>query len=157
MWLRNPGVSDLLHQLATEAIPLDHHSFWNHPHPLMAIHLRDLLVTCGILGPIDRHTAAFEDWLAGHLPRYPAETQQLLHGFATWHHLRRIRQLAAAGALTPGTIRTAKQEITVAALLLTHLHTNSIATGDAAQADLDAWLASGPSTRTPPGRSSAGP
>jgi hypothetical protein len=35
----------------------------------MAIHLRDLLVTCGILPPIDRDTAAFEDWLAGHLPR----------------------------------------------------------------------------------------
>jgi site-specific recombinase XerD len=81
------------------------------------------------------------------LHRYPAETQQLLHGFATWHHLRRIRQLSTVGTLTPGTIRTAKQEITVAAELLTHLHTNSIATGALAQADLDAWLASGPSTR----------
>jgi len=147
LWLRNPGVGDLLHQLATGTLPLAHHSFRNHPHPLMAIHLRDLLVTCGILPPIDRHTAAFEDWLAAHLPRYPPEAQQLLHGFATWHHLRRIRQLAAAGALTPGTIRTAKQEITVAAQLLTHLHTNGIAAGTAAQADLDAWLASGPSTR----------
>jgi len=37
--------------------------------------------------------------------------------------------------------------ITVAAQLLTHLHSNDIAAGAAAQADLDAWLASGPSTR----------
>jgi len=69
LWLRNPGVGDLLHQLATGTILLAHHSFRNHLHPLMAIHLRDLLVTCGILPPIDRDTAAFEDWLAGHLPR----------------------------------------------------------------------------------------
>lgn len=84
LWLRNPGVGDLLHQLATGALPLDLSSFRNHPHPLVAIHLRDLLVGCGILAPIDRHTAAFKDWLAAHLPRHPAETQQLLHGFATW-------------------------------------------------------------------------
>jgi hypothetical protein len=58
LWLRNPGVADLLHQLATGILPLDHASFRNHPHPLMAIHLRDLLVGCGVLPPIDRHTAA---------------------------------------------------------------------------------------------------
>lgn len=35
--------------------------------------------------------------------------------------------MAAAGTLAPGTIRTAKQEITVAGQLLTHLHSNGIA------------------------------
>lgn len=66
-------------------------------------------MTHGVLTTIDRHTAAFEDWFAAHLPRYPPETQQLLHSFATWHHLRRIRQSAAAGTLTPGTICTANR------------------------------------------------
>ena len=147
LWLRNPGVAELLHQLATGKLPLNHSTFRTHPHPKMALYLRDLLVTHGVLPPMDRHTAAFEDWLTEHLPRYSPEAQQLLHGFATWHHLRRIRQAAVAGTLVPGTIRTAKQEITVAGQLLTHLHVNGIAAQQLQQADIDAWLAGGPSTR----------
>lgn len=123
----------------------------------MAIHLRDLLITHGILTPIDRHTAAFEDWLAAHLPRHPPETQQLLHGFATWHHLRRIRQSAAAGTLTPGTIRTTEQEITVAGQLLTHLHPKASQPETSNKpTSTPGWPAAHPPA-TPPGRSSAGP
>ena len=147
LWLRNPGVADLLHQLATGALPLTHATFRGHPRPKMALYLRDLLITCGVLTPIDRHIAAFEDWLTEHLPRCPAEAQQLLQAFATWHQLRRIRQAADAGALAPGTIRTAKQQVTVAGQLLTHLHESGIAAQDLRQADIDAWLAGGPSTR----------
>lgn len=147
LWLRNPGVADLLHQLATGELPLTHAVFRSHPHPKMALYLRDLLITCGVLTPIDRHTAAFEDWLTEHLPRYPEQAQQLLQAFATWHQLRRIRQAADAGTLAPGTIRTAKQQITVAGQLLTHLHDSGITAQDLRQADIDAWLAGGPSTR----------
>ena len=72
LWLRNPGVADLLHQLATGTLPLDHDSFRNHPHPLMAIHLRDLLITCGILPPIERHTAALPGLAGRAPPRLPS-------------------------------------------------------------------------------------
>jgi hypothetical protein len=40
--------------------------------------------------------------------------------FATWHHLRRMRQLSAAGELSWGTTRVAKHDISVSRNLLQH-------------------------------------
>lgn len=49
--------------------------------------------------------------------------------------------------LKPGAAHTAKQEITAAAQLLTHLETLGVPPAQANQGHLDAWLSTGPSTR----------
>jgi len=49
--------------------------------------------------------------------------------------------------LAPGAGDTAKQEVTVAGQLLTHLEEKNIAFKQVTQADIDAWLVDGPSTR----------
>lgn len=58
-----------------------------------------------------------------------------------------MRELTEHGHLKPGNSLTAKQQITVAGQLLTHFESLGVAAGQASQADLDAWLADGPSTR----------
>ncbi len=62
------------------------------------MHLRELLVGCGALPPLDRTVVLFEAWLRRTLPDHSSAARRLLSGFATWHHLRRMRIAAAAGA-----------------------------------------------------------
>lgn len=111
------------------------------------MHLRELLVRCGALPPADRSLVLFEAWLRRTLPEHTPAAERLLTGFATWHHLRRMRAASEAGRLKPGAAGTARQEITVAGQLLTHLQTLGVPFGETRQDHLDAWLAAGPSTR----------
>jgi len=101
----------------------------------------------GALPARDPALTAFELWLQDTLPGYSPATRRLLQGFATWHHLRRIRGLAAAGKPAGGSTDTARQEITVAGQFLSHLESRQIPFSDVRQAHLDAWLAAGPGTR----------
>ena len=147
LWLRKPPVRDLLHQLAVGAVPISRETFSSHPHPLMATHLRDLLIEHGVLAPVNRDLVAFEDWLTRHLPAYPPAAEKLLRGFATWHHLRRMRDLADQAKLTRRTVYAAEQQITVAVQFLDFLDTRKVTYNQLRQADVDTWLATGPTTR----------
>jgi hypothetical protein len=110
IWLRNPGVRRLLSDLATGRLPIEYASFEAHSSPKTATHLRDLLVEHGVLDPVNRDLALFEGWLARTLPTIDdPDHQALLRRYATWHHLRRTRTLAAAGRLRPGYIDTSRQ------------------------------------------------
>jgi hypothetical protein len=69
--------------------------------------------------------------------------------FVTWHHLRRIRAKAAAGAATRGPVHSAKQEITETVKFLVWLHeTYQRTAATCTQQDVDEWLATGPTTRS---------
>lgn len=147
IWLRSPDVRHLLTGFATGTLPLTHAILDAHPAPRTATHLRDLLMRYGGLEPRDRVIASFQAWLAEALRQYSPATAGSLRTFATWHHLRRMRHLAAKGQLRSGTAHTAKQEITAAAQLLTHLESIGVAPAHARQGHLDVWLTCGPSTR----------
>jgi len=113
----------------------------------MAQHLRDLLVRHGVLPPMNRDLNAFQDWLGAHLPAYPPPARQLLHGFATWHHLRRMRELADHDRLTRTTVYVAEQQITVGGQFLAFLDGRAVPYRQLRQADVDAWLSTGTTTR----------
>jgi len=147
IWLRNPDVRRLLTGLARGELPVSHASFDAEPAARTAMHLRELLIGCGVLPPQDRNLALFQAWLDSLLPRHSPEAGRLLHGFATWHHLRRLRERSAAGGVTAGSVHTARQEITVAGQLLAHLEHQQVALDQLRQTHLDSWLARGPSTR----------
>jgi hypothetical protein len=149
IWLRNPAVRQLLSDLATGRLPIEHASFEAHPSPQTATHLRDLLVEQGILDPINRDLALFEGWLERTLSTIDdPDHRALLRRYATWHHLRRARTLAAAGRLRPGYIDASRQSISVAAEFLDFLAARGRTLQKTRQADIDAWLAGGPTTRT---------
>jgi hypothetical protein len=97
----------------------------------------------------NRHLILFEQWLDQHLAGIQdPEHARLLCAFATWHHLRRMRKLANDGQLHNGSAHTAKQELTVATQLLAFLAARGRSPATCRQADIDAWLASGPTTRS---------
>ncbi|RIJ69979.1 hypothetical protein D1871_20330 [Nakamurella silvestris] len=90
---------------------------------------------------------AFENWLAHRFDNHPDDVQKILNRFAAWHHLRRLREMDRNGRLHVGPVHNAKQEITVAANLLTYLAEQGHTLQEMRQHHLDTWLAPGPSTR----------
>ncbi len=81
--------------------------------------------------------------------RAAGRVRQPVQHFATWHHLRRIRAKAAAGASTRGPVHSAKQEITeTVKFLVWLLETYQRTAATCTQQDADEWLATGPTTRT---------
>ena len=147
IWLRNPDVRAMLTAFANGSVPITHTPIDAMESTRSATHLSELLAKHGVLDDRNRVVVQFQEWLGRKLPSYSPETARLLKAFATWHHLRRMRAAADAGTLVPGAGLTAKQQVTVAGHLLTHLEEQGIAFQEVTQADIDAWMVGGPSTR----------
>ena len=93
--------------------------------------------------------ARFESWIAQKLDGLPPHGTRPVEQVAAWHHLRRIRVKAAANDPTRGRMHAASRRpprspSSSAWLHETHVRTAATCT----QQDIDAWLASGPTTRS---------
>jgi hypothetical protein len=149
IWLRNPQVHEPLRAMARGELAIGHTSFDQHPSPKTAMHLRELFMRHGLLEPRDRFLLLFQQWLDRKLETIAdPEHRRLLQLFATWHHLRRLREQATDGTLRNGPVHTAKQELTVAGQFLAFLADRGRSPATCRQADVDAWLATGPTTRS---------
>jgi hypothetical protein len=149
IWKRSPQVQALFTALASGAVPLTHEGLDEHGHGHTVEHLRALLVHAGALPRRDPDLARFEHWIKAKLAALPAEVARPVERFATWHHLNRIRAKCEAGAPGRGPVNAAKQEITETIKFLTWLHdTHQRTACNCTQLDVDAWLASGPATRS---------
>lgn len=148
IWKRSAKVQELLRGLGDGTIPLTHEGLDTVPgRP--AEHLRALLQHHGHLPQRDPYLPRFEQWIDTKLSGLPDEVRKPVQHFATWHHLRRIRTKAAAGAATRGPVHSAKQEITETVKFLVWLHeTHERTAATCTQQDVDEWLATGPTTRS---------
>lgn len=149
VWKRSPKVQHLLRGLGTGTIPLTHDGLDGCGAGHAVAHLRALLQHHDLLPHRDANLARFDAWITGKLDGLPPEVAQPVEQFAAWHHLRRIRAKAAAGGPTQGPVHAAKQEITETIKFLSWLHnTHARTVASCTQPDIDAWLTSGPTTRT---------
>jgi len=95
------------------------------------------------------YLARFEQWVDAKLYGLPHQVRQPVHHFATWHHLRRIRTKATAGASMRRPVHSAKQEITETVKFLVWLdETYQRTAATCTQQDVDEWLSAGPTTRS---------
>jgi hypothetical protein len=148
-WKRTPRVHQLLTGLANGQIDLTHDGLDQAGADKAVNHLRSILEHAGVLAARDEPLARFERWLEAKLE---VLTEPAVRGpveqFATWHHLRRLRQTTAPGQDSAAAVRYAKQEVTEAIQFLTWLHgTHRRTLASCLQPDVDEWLASGPTTR----------
>ena len=149
-WKRSPRVQELLTGLANGEIPLTHVGLDEAGSDKAVNHLRSMLEHAGVLAARDEPLARFERWLSVKLE---VVTEPAVRGpveqFATWHHLRRLRQTSVPGQDSAAAVRYAKQEITEAIKFLTWLHSTHHRTlATCLQHDVDEWLVSGPTTRS---------
>ncbi|WP_237074087.1 hypothetical protein [Mycobacteroides abscessus] len=148
-WKRNIQVLQLLNGITSGAIPLTHDGLTAAGTGRHVSHLRSILQHHGLLPERDEHLARFEIWLAVKLdsitsPAVRAPVEQ----FATWHHLRRLRNNSIPGQASDGPKRSAQQEITETIKFLAWLHeTYGRTAAQCTQQDVDEYLASGPTTR----------
>lgn len=148
VWKRSPRVKELLRGLGDGSIPASHEGLDGVSSP-QAEHLRALMQHHSLLPRRDAYLPRFELWIDAKLEGLPEDVRRPVLRFATWHHLRRIRDKAAAGESTQGPVHAAKQQITETVKFLTWLHeTHHRVAATCTQQDIDEWLSDGPTTRS---------
>jgi hypothetical protein len=141
LWLSKPYVPPILQALARGVVPLTHDGLSMLTPWRSVAHIRDLLVACGTLPPIDRFLFLFEQWLPTWLDDIDdPEHRKLLHRFGTWHILRRLRTAAQAGPIGHYRNQSARNQLRYAAAFLADMSTLGRALHQCTQADLDHWF-----------------
>ena len=150
-YTRGAKARDLLTRIGSRELDLTHTAFDALPRSTAAEHLRALLTHHGVLP--DRGSdpvAVFKTWLAGRLSTLPDDgTRSSIEQFATWRHLRRIREREHDDSRNLTTVtHAAKQEITEARKFLTWLRdAHDVGPNGIQQAHVDEYLSAGTTTR----------
>lgn len=152
-WLDKNQDSTVLRELATGERPLTHAALDELPGGKPIEHLRAVLVATGALPPRDEHLARLERWISWAIAERPDPGQrQLLHRYAVWHVVRRLRGRLGGAHATHGQVLAAQRSIKAAIALLDWLTAHDLTLDGTRQGDLEAWLASAqPSHRTDAG------
>ena len=107
-------------------------------------HLRTALVATGALPPRDERLVALESWIAQTVPaRGDLAERQILHSYAVWHHLRRLRQRLGEQHTTRLQDLNVRCHVTAASSFLDWLSARDRPLADCTQADLETWIAGG--------------
>ena len=110
--------------------------------------IRAALVANDVLPFRDEHLAALERWLPGFLDTVAdAGDRQLLHSYATWHHLRILRRKTGSGPARPGQTTAIRTDLHRAASLSEWLRERDLDLASCGQADIDTYLAQGDGKR----------
>lgn len=134
------SADDLLRRLGRGEIALTHEAFHTLQPWRAAAHLRDLLMSCGVLPTVDKQICSFERWLVGHLADISdPDHVQLVRRFATWEVLPRLRTRAEKKPITPASRRHAGDQVKHAAAFLRWLCERGLILSTCRQADIDAW------------------
>ncbi len=150
-WLRKSTAPAILRELSTGQRPLTHAALDELPDGKPLRHLRAVLVATGTLPPRDEQLTRLETWISRAIAGRPDPGQrQLLHRYALWHVVRRLRGRLGGAHATHGQVLAARRNITAA--LLDWLTARDLTLAAARQGDLDTWLAGAqPSHRTDAG------
>ena len=105
--------------------------------------LRAILVATGALPARDEHLTRLEHWINATLGDLgDRDDKELLHRYAVWHLLRRLRQRNNGTPATYSQFTTIRQRVRAAIVLLDWLHARGLTLAACRQADIDAWLTS---------------
>jgi integrase len=144
-WLRRSHGAVLLADLASGKLPATHEALDADPRRRAADFLRQMLTAGAALPPRDQELTRTGQWAHSIIESVqPAASRQVARAYATWQVMRRLR--ASAGRTTRPRTYTAHahRNIRTAASFLAWLHSRGLTLTDCRQADVDAWLATGP-------------
>jgi hypothetical protein len=152
-WLHKSTAAAILRELGAGQRPLTHAALDELPDGKPLRHLRAVLVATGALPPRDEHMARLERWISWSIAERPDPGQrQLLHRYAVWHAVRRLRGRLGGTHATHGQVLAAQRNIKAAIALLDWLTARDLTLATARQGDLEEWLADAqPTHRTDAG------
>ncbi|MEV6361115.1 hypothetical protein [Nocardia asteroides] len=141
-WLYNPYVPCFLRGLADGSIPLTHNAFDELEPWRTAAHLRELLMSCGLLPEVDKQLLFFQRWLPGHLAAITNHHhRRIVREFATWKVQPWLQARATAGHCLRAAAANAGAQIMRATDFLAWLSESDLTLQRCDQAALDRWHA----------------
>ncbi|MFJ6686813.1 hypothetical protein [Streptomyces werraensis] len=142
-WLSKGIVSTVLSDLGSGRRPLTHEALDELPEGKVVEHIRSVLVATGTLPPRDEQMVRLErhvkNLIASHAT---AEGRKILHRYATWHLLRRLRRRSRGKEITHYQLASARQHLRAAVHLLDWLEEQNLTLARCRQADLERWMTS---------------
>jgi hypothetical protein len=124
---------------------LTHDGLDAHPHPRAADYLRHILVAAGVLPERDEDLARIHRWTTDLLAKIDTPTDRhLVHAFATWAVLRRLRRRSEHTTSPRTPTATARNQIRTAAAFLAWLRQRGLTLATTGQGDVEDWLTTGP-------------
>ncbi|WP_084270554.1 hypothetical protein [Mycobacterium avium] len=140
-WLDDGGGPAILRALEAGRRLLSHEALDELPPGKPVEHLRSVLVAIGTLPHRDEQLLRLQRWTAELVAmRTDPEERSVLHRYAVWHVIRRLRSRIGDGDTTYGQARAAKRHIKSAGALLDWLAAHDLTLATAGQGDLDRWL-----------------
>jgi hypothetical protein len=146
-WLDKSDATAVLRELASGERPLTHEALDELPEGKPLEHLRSMLVATGALPPRDEQMARLERWVTRTIAgREDPDEKRLLHRYAVWHLVRRLRGRTNGRETTHSQAAVVQQHVRAAIGLLDWLTERRLTLASCRQEDLDAWLASDDAT-----------
>jgi hypothetical protein len=142
-WLHKDTTTAILRELAAGERALTHAALDELPDTKPIRHLRSVLVATAALPPRDEHLVRLEHWITATIAeRDDPEQRALLHRYAIWYALHRLRRRNNGRHATHAQVVGIQQQLRAAITLLDWLTTHHLELGSAGQGDLDSWLSS---------------
>ncbi|WP_103544117.1 hypothetical protein [Streptomyces sp. SM1] len=142
-WLAGGIVSTVLSDLGSGHRPLTHEALDELPAGKVVEHLRSVLVATGTLPQRDEQMVRLErhvnDLVTSHAT---AEGRKILHRYATWHLLRRLRRRSRGNDITHTQLTVVRQHLRAAIHLLNWIEVQGLTLVTCRQADLERWMTS---------------
>ena len=141
----------MLTELAAGLRPLTHAALDELPASKPLTHLRSVLVATGALPARDEHFVQLERWITQTVAgRADPQEKEILHRYAAWHVLRRLRQRIRGTHATHGQAGVARRNITAAVTFLDWLTARGLTLASCPQGDLDGWMAAASTSQRGP-------
>lgn len=149
-WLNEqPDRVAMLRAMVTGDKPIAHGTLDELAATRNVEHLRQELVAAGLLPEINHDLARFDVWADRFIATIDSDLDRtVIASYIAWHHRRRLARMIELGTLRPFSTRGARQQTRVAAQLLAWLAGRGVTLAECAQAHVDEWFATGPTTRT---------
>lgn len=142
-WLSKAIVSTVLSDLGSGRRPLTHEALDELPEGKVIEHIRSVLVATEVLPKRDEQMVRLErhvkDLVTSHAT---VEGRKILHRYATWHLLRRLRRRSRGKETTHYQLATARQHLRAAVYLLNWLEGQNLTLATCRQTDLERWMTS---------------
>lgn len=140
-WLDHGPVAKLLSELTTGGAKLSHDRLDELPDSAVVGHLRSLLVAAGGLPPRDEQLNRAQRWVQATIAAHADPRQrQLLHRYAVWFMLRRLRGRTSRTQTTAGQANGVRRRLRAAIATLDWLSAHGLTLDGCRQADLDSFL-----------------
>jgi hypothetical protein len=94
------------------------------------------------LPPRDEQMTRLERWIAAAVASRGPGDRELLHRYAVWHLLRRLRRRAGGGETTHNQLVAVRQHVRGAIVLLDWLTARGLTLATCGQGDLESWMTS---------------